>query len=897
MPLAPGVKLGPYEIVAALGAGGMGEVYRARDTRLERDVAIKILPAHLSENPDFKARFEREAKTISGLRHAHICVLHDIGRQDGVDFLVMEYLEGETLAARIGRKPLTRDEALRIAIDIADALEEAHRSGVVHRDLKPGNVMLTKGGAKLMDFGLAKQALGGTAHAAPSFSAVATAATLASPITMAGSVVGTVQYMSPEQVQGQPADARSDVFAFGAMLYEMLTGKRAFEGKSQLSIASAILEKEPEPISAIQPLTPPALEHLVKACLEKEAQQRLQSAHDLKLQLQWIASAGSQAGTSGVAGGPAIAARKKPQAMLVTAAALGWLAAVAAVVLGVLYARRLDSGQQLLRAQIEPAAGYEASYMLDGSAVLSPDGQQIAFLGVKGGKNVVLVQRLSSPRAEQVPGTEDATFPFWSPDGKYIGFFSGAKLRKVAVAGGPVQAICDAPEGRGGAWSERGVIIFAPRIAGPLERVPDSGGKPEHVTPPEGPMDFTDRNPHFLPDGAHFLYVKRMGSAPGGTIYGASLDGGEPKKILNPGSNVAYSDGYLFYLADRTLMARAFDASKLEFQGKPIPIAEGVDYYEPRGVGYFSVSRNVLVYRRTAVQNTQLEWLDLAGKEAGRWGEAAPYWGGTFTPRARTAVLYRHNAEGSGDSLWLADTERGRVTRLTPDEPSVQYGAAFPDGQRAIRVSTSGLLSSVVLTPITSSEKEETVVSVDADLVLSSISWDGRYAFIGYQDSKTGWDVYCIDLAGDRKLKPLLKGPYNETNAKLSPDGRLLAYVSNENGSYELYVTDFPGASGKWQVSSGGVFLDLDGGWCVEAWSADGKSLRYQNGEKIFEVDVRATGGRPEFSAPRELMSIPAGANPISLLEDGKRILLVRPVGERGAQPISLALNWRQLVK
>src|SRR5271168_1308692 len=436
MPLVPRTKLGPYEIVAPLGAGGMGEVYRARDTRLDREIAIKVLPAHLSKNADFRARFEREAKTISGLHHPNICVIHDVGSQDGVDFLVMEYLEGETLAARLSRKPLALDEFLRIGMEVADALDTAHRSGVVHRDLKPGNVMLTKGAAKLMDFGLAKQGAGAGAQSpTPAFSAVATAASLASPITLAGTIVGTVQYMSPEQIQGKEADARSDIFAFGALLYEMLTGKQAFEGKSQLSVASAVLERDPEPISATQPLTPPALEHLVRTCLAKEPDERLQSAHDLKLQLQWMAAGGSQVGAPAVV----VSQRKSRQKILAGALVLVCLLAVAALALDVMYARRLASAQQLVRAQIERPEGLDFGYAISGAPALSPDGQQIAFLATKENKQILAVQRLSSGKAEQLAGTEDALFPFRSPDGKYLGFFSGGKLRNVPAAGGPVQ--------------------------------------------------------------------------------------------------------------------------------------------------------------------------------------------------------------------------------------------------------------------------------------------------------------------------------------------------------------------------------------------------------------------------------------------------------------------------
>jgi predicted Ser/Thr protein kinase len=395
MALTSGTKLGPYEIVTPLGAGGMGEVYRARDTRLDREVAIKVLPSHLSENPEFRARFEREAKTISGLQHPNICVLYDVGCQGGVDFLVMEYLEGETLSTRLARKPLTRDEILRFGTEVADALDKAHRSGIVHRDLKPGNVMLTKGGTtKLLDFGLAKlqSFASGTQSAAPAFSAVATVANMASPVTVAGTVVGTMQYMSPEQIQGKEADARSDIFAFGAMLYEMLTGKRAFEGKSQLSVASAVLEKDPEPISAVRPLTPPALEHLVRTCLAKEPDQRFQSAHDLKLQLQWITAGGSQAGTPAVM----VSQKKNRQKILFAATALGWMLAVAAVVLAAMYAKRLTLAQQLVRAQIERSAAFDFAFVMSGAPMVSPDGQQIAFVALKNNKTAIFVQRLST---------------------------------------------------------------------------------------------------------------------------------------------------------------------------------------------------------------------------------------------------------------------------------------------------------------------------------------------------------------------------------------------------------------------------------------------------------------------------------------------------------------------
>ena len=902
MALTSGTKLGPYEIQSPLGAGGMGEVYRARDPRLERTVAIKVLPTHLNANPELRARFEREAKAISGLQHPNICVLYDVGSQGDIDFLVMEHLEGETLYARLVRKPLTPDETLKIATEVADALVKAHRSGIIHRDLKPGNVMLTKGGAKLMDFGLAKPlglATGpqsGSAHVSSMATMAATMADLASPVTVAGTLIGTVQYMSPEQIQGKEADARSDIFAFGAMLYEMLSGKRAFQGKSQLSLASAILEKDPEPIATIQPLTPPALEQIVRTCLAKDPDDRFQSAHDLKLQLQWISAGGSQVGTPAV-----LSSRRKKTATVLTAATIaGWLIAAALGILLMIYSGRLNSAHQPVHASIEPPTGFDFFSVADGAPAISPDGQQVAFLVNKkgtsftpGGGSLYLL-RLSTGESAAVPGGQGALFPFWSPDGKYLGFFSEGKLKKIPVTGGTVQVLCDAPEGRGGSWNEQGTIIFAPRIAGSLQSVSDGGGTPVEITKGDSSgQGYTDRDPYFLPDGKHFLFVRRAKDS--GSVYAGSLDssvtkqGGDIKQILSNGSNVAYSDGYLFYVKEGAVTAQEFDPSSLTFKGKPVSIASNVEFAPARNEGNFSVSRNVLLYRHTSVVNRELVWFDLSGKEVDHWGEPAPYLGGKFFAATQTALLSRATSGGNGYSLWISDVARKTVTRLTQDSDRSATGALSSDGKDVWISTSTGYVSSLTRKSLSASGTEERVLdNFNGNMILFDISRDGRYLVFNHQDPKTDFDIYTMDLQGDKKLVPVLNGPSAERNGRVSPDSKWLAYISNETGAEELFVTSFPVPGSRWQVSSGGATSPGE-------WSSDGKNLRYRKGEKIFNVEVHSGASKPDFSAPKELLSLPTNILDIALLPDDKRILAVRPSGDSTPVPIDFVLNWEHL--
>ena len=906
MALTSGTKLGPYEIQSPLGAGGMGEVYRARDPRLERTVAIKVLNAQLVASSELRARFEREAKIISQLQHPHICVLHDVGNEGPIDYLVMEFLQGESLADRLRKGPLATEQVLTIAIEIADALEKAHRAGVVHRDLKPGNVMLTKSGAKLLDFGLAKPfgatvASGKGSGNSPSVFATAMtqnlpAASPASPLSSAGAVIGTVQYMSPEQIQGVEADARSDIFSFGVMLFEMVTGKRTFEGKTQASIVGQILAVDPPSVSLLRPQTPPGLDRVIRLCLDKDPDERIQTAHDLKLQLQGIAAGGGQAGVSATVS----SRREKAAAALTAATIVGWLAAAALGVLLLIYAGRLTSARQPVHTTIEPPAGLDFFSVVGGAPVLSPDGQQVAFLvskkdaAITPGGGALYLLRLSTGESNPVAGAQSALYPFWSPDGKYLGFFSEGKLKKVPAAGGTVQILCDAPEGRGGSWNEQGTIIFAPRIAGSLQSVSDGGGTPVEITNGgSSSQGYTDRNPYFLPDGKHFLFVRRAKDS--GSVYAGSLDsspnkqGGDAKEILPVGSNVAYSDGYLFYIKEGALTAQEFDPSNVTFKGKPISIASNVEFAQARNEGSFSVSGNVLLYRPTSVVNRELAWFDLSGKEVDHWGEPAQYLGGKFFAATQTALLMRATPGGNGYSAWISDVARKTVNRLTQDSDRPATGAVSPDGKYVWISTTTGYVSSLTRKSLSASGMEEKILeNFNGNLILFDISRDGRYLLFNHQDPKTDFDIYTMDMQGDKKLVPVLNGPSAERNGRVSPDSKWLAYISNETGTDELFVTSFPVPGTRWQVSNGGATGPGE-------WSADGKNLRYRKGEKILNVEVHFGASKPDFSTPKELLSLPANIIDIALLPDNKRILAIRPSGDSAPVPIDFVLNWEHL--
>ncbi|HKA24407.1 MAG TPA: protein kinase, partial [Candidatus Eisenbacteria bacterium] len=671
MALEPHTRLGPYEILAALGAGGMGEVYRARDTRLGRDVAIKVLPMHLSSSPDFRARFEREAKTVSGLNHPNICTIHDVGREGDTDFLVMELIDGETLARRVERGPLAMADVLRIGSQIADALDRAHRAGVVHRDLKPGNVMLTKLGAKLMDFGLAREADGMGPMGALTV-------TKSQPLTAEGSIVGTFQYMAPERLEGKDADQRSDVWALGCVLYEMATGKRAFEGKSQASLISAIMSAEPAPIEQIAPLAPPALDRLVHACLAKDPDERIQTAHDVRLQLGWIAGDSS---TSQV--GKVTAARRAPNAKIAWAVAASAVVAAVAIAAWALSTKGHETGP-LVRFTITPGAG--SLNPQGGNLAISPDGKRVVYGAVDSSSTLRLwVRPLEALEATQLEGTENASLPFWSPDSRFIAFFADGKLKKVPAAGGSVDVLCDAPDGRGGTWSKDGVILFAPIAAGPIERVADTGGDPVVVQRPDSTHGETAlRFPSFLPDQKHYQFVALPPRRGQFNVFVGDLASSRRSLLTTSGALPVYSPPYLVLVRGGRLLAQRFDAGSRTLSGTPIPFASAPSLQGAAGMPAVSISANGILVRNSAgLQESHLVWVDIDGRPqqvlplpAAKYGNVA------ISADGQRAVVERYTDANAMD-LWMVDLSRALATRFTHTASAHLYNAVWsPDGSK-----------------------------------------------------------------------------------------------------------------------------------------------------------------------------------------------------------------------
>jgi serine/threonine protein kinase len=875
------MRVGPYEIESRVGAGGMGEVYRATDTRLNRTVAIKTLPEHLSSSPDLRARFDREAKTISALQHANICVLYDVGSDAGVDFLVMEYLEGETLAARLARKPLSFDESMRVAIAIGSALDAAHCQGIVHRDLKPGNIMLTKGGAKLMDFGLAKPyALAATA-ATPMFSAAATLTSPASPITSVGTVVGTVQYMSPEQIQGHQADTRSDIFAFGATLYEMISGKRAFDEKSQVSVASAILEKEPPGLTSIRPATPPLLDRLVRKCLAKDPEERWQNAHDLVTELEWIAEAAER---------PAQAKERKSWRWLAVAVGVLLLAASS---IAVWRGREVKNGGQLLVTEIDAPPDTQFRF---GAALfpvplgLSPDGHALAFIATDpSGRSMIWVRRLDSHPARTVPGTESASDLFWSPDNRTLAFFADRKLKTVAASGGPVTTMAEAPSGFGASWNREQVLLFTPHSSQGIYVVrPTSATPTPLVVPQDLKLSFIGR-PQFLPDNKHFIFVGTNNPSSGISTYYSSLDRKEVRVIANEATT--YANGFLFHVRGGTLFAHPFDATSGRVTGDAHAIAQGVTN------NVFSVSESgLLAYSQGYSDAKALKWFDRAGKDVGSVGEIDDYFDVRLSPDGRRIAA---NSGNPNANIWVYDAVRPARTKLT-FASDTDHGIPVwaPDGSRIVFSEASGRNRKGLYVQSSNGVGQETLLLAGEQLSPSSWSRDGKYLLYTVGDHSGDSTIWALALGGDNKSEMLVQAPAAVYDGQFSPDVHWIAYTSRESGRDEIYVVPFDGGRAA-HVGAGQRISASTRGGRNPRWRGDGKEIFWlsPNGE-VMAAPVDVSGAAMSIGpahalfrfATQSVLLLPYDVNP-----DGSRFL-VNTFADQD-QPITLMVNWQAKLK
>ena len=863
----------------------MGEVYRARDTRLDRTVAIKVLPEHVAADSQSKQRFEREAKTLAALSHPHICPVFDVGSQGGIDFLVMEHLEGETLEQRLKRGAPPLPQALQIVTQIAEALAAAHRAGIVHRDLKPGNIMLTKAGAKLLDFGLAKLR--------PFVIEYSEQPTQDRPITAHGTIVGTLHYMAPEQLEGREADSRTDVFAFGTVLYEILTGKRAFDGQTEASVIASIMGSEPPTLSALQPLTPQPLDRLVRKCLRKNPDARWQSVHDVADELHWIAELPPHSPALAAEPAPSVQ-RSRVQYVWPTVAII---LATAALIGTVRFMRGAPTSPSIApsvrftvgppeRGQLPPQNTLPAMHL-----AVSPDGTMVAFSGTDAaGSSGLWIRNLDRPVPTPLAGTENASWPFWSPDNRVLGFFVGGRLMKVAVSGGPAQSVAEAEPLGVGAWSPRGVILFT-NGPGPLYRISDRGGTATVATELNlAAGEVTHGLPNFLPDGEHYLFLARSSKPQDTAVYVAALNTRERKRVLLASSGAVYvQPGYVLFHRDGTLMAQPFDVARLEVSGEAVPVVEGLQFDSVNRAASFAASHTGVLAYRTGIGASprMLVSVTRSGQELPLALPQRGYQQPRISPDGRLISVQIEERE---NQIWIYDTIRETLTRLTFQGSQNETAVWTPDAKRLTYYSNqAGGPLNLFWQAVDGSSRPERLTT--NRLNQSPMSWSPDGLRLAYTEANApDRDIWVLDMT-DGKSAPFIKTPFTEGGAQFSPDGRWIAYASNESGRGEVYVQPYPGPGGKWQISTGGGSEPM--------WNRNGRELFYRSGDRMMAVPVSTgevfSSGRPELLFERRYVAIqfPQTFQYYDVDAKGQRFVMVKETEQSPSTThINIVLNW-----